>query len=307
MKVDLMIVIYWLLLPLINFVFWFYTSKTNLWAFHCASNPTVPLSDAADATMVAMLEKSLQELQAETLSQPCSVERQRPLEPQCNHRVPAEEGEFFVTFENTERFDQYRQERLASMTLNIVLKTYTDADTMVLHYRGRKDQRQGGRGDDSCISLDHHFLDADPSSCMAVVYSSNTNISYDIARVDLDIDIYGLSISNPDPSQIDKYSTKFALNVHNQNKLWPTGFFRKVPKERGRIRTKEKLGTFLIYFDRMERELQQKLHDHNIQRGDDLVVMVLNEGELDLFLNFACSCKLHGISLHNILVFAGSR
>jgi hypothetical protein len=29
-------------------------------------------------------------------------------------------------------------------------------------------------------------------------------------------------------------------------------------------------------------------------------------GEIDLFLNFACSCRLHDISLKNILVFAGS-
>jgi hypothetical protein len=34
--------------------------------------------------------------------------------------------------------------------------------------------------------------------------------------------------------------------------------------------------------------------------------MVVNEGETDLFLNFACSCRLHGIRLRNILVFAGS-
>jgi len=49
------------------------------------------------------------------------------------------------------------------------------------------------------------------------------------------------------------------------------------------------------------------LRQHNIKAGDDLVVMVLNEGELDLFLNFACSCKLHDISLNNIMVFSGSR
>jgi hypothetical protein len=40
--------------------------------------------------------------------------------------------------------------------------------------------------------------------------------------------------------------------------------------------------------------------------GDDVVVMVVNEGEIDLFYNFACSCRAHNISLESVLVFAGS-
>ena len=35
--------------------------------------------------------------------------------------------------------------------------------------------------------------------------------------------------------------------------------------------------------------------------------MVINEGEIDLYLNFACSCRLHDISMSNVIVFAGSR
>ncbi len=35
--------------------------------------------------------------------------------------------------------------------------------------------------------------------------------------------------------------------------------------------------------------------------------MVVNEGEIDLYMNFACSCKLHNISLSNVIIFAGSR
>jgi hypothetical protein len=67
------------------------------------------------------------------------------------------------------------------------------------------------------------------------------------------------------------------------------------------------IGTFLQYFDEMEEQLLKKVESHKLKKGDDIVVMVLNEGELDLYLNFACSCKLHNISLHNVMVFAGSR
>eukprot|EP01034_Spumella_vulgaris_P027690 gene27690-34452_t len=115
-----------------------------------------------------------------------------------------------------------------------------------------------------------------------------------------------MSISQPDPSQIDKYSQKFALNLHNEGKMRPTGFFRKVPKDRGRERLKQKLGPFLNFFEEIQAQLTAKLETNGISKGDDVVVMVVNEGEIDLFLNFACSCKLHDISLKKVLVFAGS-
>ena len=57
----------------------------------------------------------------------------------------------------------------------------------------------------------------------------------------------------------------------------------------------------------IEGELDAKLQANGVKEGDDLVVMVINQGEIDLFLNFACSCKLHNISLSNVMVFAGSR
>jgi hypothetical protein len=49
------------------------------------------------------------------------------------------------------------------------------------------------------------------------------------------------------------------------------------------------------------------LDKNKIKEGDDLVVMVINEGEIDLYLNFACSCRLHNISMSKVLVFVGSR
>ena len=49
------------------------------------------------------------------------------------------------------------------------------------------------------------------------------------------------------------------------------------------------------------------LSERNIEAGSDLTVMVVNEGEIDLYLNFACSCHVHDISMNNVIVFAGSR
>jgi hypothetical protein len=217
--------------------------------------------------------------------------------------VKQAKGRNYVTYENTMDFEKWRRDRLASMTVEIILKTYSDDDTAILHY----DYATGPNDPPSeCQSFEHHMIGKQQENCFAVVYSQETDIPYNIARFDQDIDIYGLSISNPDPSQIDKYSAKFSLNKHNHNRFFPSGFFRKVPKDRGRERTKDKLGKFLTYFDEINHQFEEKIESHNIKEGDDLVIMVVNEGELDLYLNFACSCKLHNISLSNVYVFAGS-
>ncbi len=186
------------------------------------------------------------------------------------------------------------------MTVDIMLKTYIEElDTMYVYTKENKDTE--------CVAINHHYVFSNDKSCFAVIYIGNTNASYNIGRVDQDVDIYGMKISDPDPSQIDKYSQKFALNLHNEGKMRPTGFFRKVPKDRGRDRLKQKLGPFLNFFDEIQAQLTSKLDANGVKVGDDVVVMVVNEGEIDLFLNFACSCKLHDISLKKVLVFAGSR
>ena len=40
--------------------------------------------------------------------------------------------------------------------------------------------------------------------------------------------------------------------------------------------------------------------------GDDIVLMVMNEGEMDLLVNFACSCRTHNISMSHMMVVAAS-
>eukprot|EP01042_Synura_sphagnicola_P003286 gene3286-4067_t len=57
----------------------------------------------------------------------------------------------------------------------------------------------------------------------------------------------------------------------------------------------------------IEKLIRAKLKLRNIKQGDDVVTMVTNDGEMDLFLNFACSCRAHNISLRNVLVFAASK
>ena len=102
----------------------------------------------------------------------------------------------------------------------------------------------------------------------------------------------------------------FVGNQYNRNQFSPIGLFRKVPKERGHLRTVQKLGPFVRHFDGpngINTQLKEMLDVRGFKAGSDVVVMVINEGEIDLFLNFVCSCHLHNITTSNVLVFAGSK
>jgi len=66
---------------------------------------------------------------------------------------------------------------------------------------------------------------------------------------------------------------------------------------------------FLQYHDGprgIAAQLDAKLALHGISKGDDATLMVVNEGEVDLWLNFACSCQQNHISMRNVFVFCGS-
>lgn len=90
-------------------------------------------------------------------------------------------------------------------------------------------------------------------------------------------------------------------------KNFPNGFFTKTGNPKGRRRLREKIGPLFENLEEIEKEILSLLKKKNVLPGSDVVVMVVNDGELDLFLNFACSCHAHQISLNNMIIFAGSR
>ena len=309
MKIPLENLIYWFLIPFLNFIIWFYYGKTHTAIIvdcsssSSSSNPTNPITDNTDTndplfspqSLEQLLDQSLEQLAVEAAATPCHQLVTTPL--QCTYSVKDAPKQMTVKFEETSDIDAWRSAKLAEMiNMEILIKSYADTKTAVLYHTA----------DRPCETYDVHWIDMHSDSCFAVIFSETVNMTLNIARIDQDIDIYGLSISNPDPSQVDKYSQKYSLNQHNQNKFWPTGFFRKVPKERGRERTVDKLRTFLNHFDEINRIFLEKLHSHGLYPGSDVVAMVVNEGESDLFLNFACSCAFHNLSLHHVFAFTGS-
>jgi hypothetical protein len=93
------------------------------------------------------------------------------------------------------------------------------------------------------------------------------------------------------------------LNTDNDE---PAGFFKKVSHEKGRSRLVEKMGPFVAHLDEVEELFKSILSKWGKSPGDDIILMVLNEGEVDMLLNFACSCTAHNISLSNVLAVVAS-
>jgi hypothetical protein len=102
---------------------------------------------------------------------------------------------------------------------------------------------------------------------------------------------------------LDAKKTGRALNFSAPK---TSGIFRNVAKKKGRMALAEKLNPLLKHLDDIERTWVQILAARGIHAGDDIVLMVVNDGEFDLYLNFACSCRAHGIPLHNVVVVCAS-
>ena len=122
--------------------------------------------------------------------------------------------------------------------------------------------------------------------CLAVV-TVVADSTYNLLRIE----------SNPDIDQ-KPHPDSAILNI--------TGFFNNVANENGRQKLADKMNKLLPNLDSLEHYVISRLLERDLRPGADVVVMVVNAGEMDLFANFACSCRAHNISMRNVMVFAGS-
>jgi hypothetical protein len=120
-----------------------------------------------------------------------------------------------------------------------------------------------------------------------------------------------------------KWKLERRLNTDNME---PAGYFKKVPfaarlcwfsfmtlfsqskvgHEKGRERLIEKMGPFISNLLRVEDHFREILATAGKRPGDDIVLMVMNEGEMDLLLNLVCSMHASNISVANMMVVAAS-
>lgn len=227
-------------------------------------------------------------------------------------------------------FDAHRSEFLAPMT-------YTDSHTYIVKYSKKTtyadkisnkghnrrrlqvepirppDYQSLPTWDTSCQSVWQGYAAMNKGICFAVALEENapenTKMAYPIIRVDFAIDELGHDIQTVKTLSkeiLARPSYTFYPNEHNTKHVGASGYYRKIPQFKGRDRLQEKLEPLLRNFDSINNQITDKFKERGIKANDDVVIMVINEGEVDLFYNFICSCRLHSINVGNVVVFSGS-
>jgi hypothetical protein len=108
----------------------------------------------------------------------------------------------------------------------------------------------------------------------------------------------------------EKLNTPSQTLTNRSYSYQPTGFFQKGHRgnSAGRDSLLNKIGPLFMNLQELEVIIRNNATHHNIAQNDDIVVVVINDGEIDIFLNFVCSCHAHKLDyiLRKVFVFVGS-
>lgn len=175
-------------------------------------------------------------------------------------------------------------------------------------------QQQSGLGSKCDIIVNPHVAQRKLYQCLAVV-AVNSNFTYNL----LHMEPPEKPKKKKGDEASDKQSTKRVSRGRNKRSFTSssssdsvpvltnvTGFFDKVASDVGRMKLAENMVSLLSHLSSLEIAISNRLHERSLLPGDDVVVMVVNAGEMDLFANFACSCRVNNISMRNVVVFSGS-
>jgi hypothetical protein len=141
--------------------------------------------------------------------------------------------------------------------------------------------------DQPCTTYVHSLTESKPFTCLAVVTTPSNPGSLNMLRFNKD--------------------NKKTGRVYNMLRPAPAGIFRNVANKKGRISQRSYTEPFLENIQEVESQILAMMARRGLAPGNDVTLMVTNDGEIDLFLNYACSCRAHNISLNNAIVFTGSR
>ena len=139
----------------------------------------------------------------------------------------------------------------------------------------------------------------------------------------LEHDCLGVVFAKTDASyNLIRYNSHWHLmrRLYSTTRLEPSGFFKVPGHANGRKRMVDKMAPFFEHLVDIEGYAWEKLRARGLVEGDpggartprgkpkprgrgEVVVMVVNEGEMDLLVNFACSCERHNISMRKMVVF----
>lgn len=136
-------------------------------------------------------------------------------------------------------------------------------------------------------------------ACLAIVMA-NIDYTYNLLRYENE------TVTNASGDDASVTASLATDTFEEKELVHPSGIYNAVSTPKSRDKLSEKMSDFLEGLTELESYARQVLEDRGFFRGSSIVTMVVNAGEMDLFANFACSCKANNISMRNVMVFAGS-
>ena len=145
----------------------------------------------------------------------------------------------------------------------------------------------GENSESKCNTIAMPLVSQSSDVCFAVVSAQNIASSSNIQRYIFDEKVTGKKMDDHHPEV--------------------SGFFRKVASQVGRSAFQSKFQPLLSSFAQTTKYITSKLANQGILPGNDVIVMVGNDGEVDLFMNFICSCHANHVNVSQVVLFAGSK
>ena len=235
MVCNISTILMWVLVPVVNFSFWFYIGHTS--RVHCPMPVASWLRHAEDDATgcettaigsIASHQSSLLDKVAQTFHS--SRGGKFDYDRQCHPKVPGDlhSTEVFVEIARTSEVDRFRRMQLAPMTKIRGGQLGYGDQTAIL--------KKGDYPYMNCSRITYHVQDT--RMCVAIVRVADPQPVQFNYRYDADVDDNNIRLStyeeifgkkkNKKPSE-----KKFEGNQYNKGLFRPTGFFRKVPKDRG--------------------------------------------------------------------------
>jgi Nucleotide-diphospho-sugar transferase len=283
-----MTVLLYIILPIANFYFWFrYATASAHINSKCPSTVTIT---ALTATSPKWESEALRYRPCPTwgnrtyqvpLSEMSTTQLQLPAVPQCGLDQPPSVSAHMS-------LDQYRLELVPARMAAI----FRGDHLVSLRYPSHTVILNSHTQQAPCESLVTHLLASKPGVCFGVV---SAHVPYTLPAIRFDSRSTG------------KY--KDVNTTQPDGSILPTGSVVQVGTEYGRKKMAENgklLFEHLVEIETAVLELLVRSHFLPGRTSVPIVTMVVNEGELDMLLNFICSCHVNKIDTSNMLVFVGS-
>lgn len=194
--------------------------------------------------------------------------------------APREVKGSFIMSVPTEIIAKYRLGHLSELKLPLL-------DSLVLsNYRSALSTDNGLQ---ECGSYINPLVSIKQSVCFAVAFV-NDHHAYNLQRVQAD------EKEQHDEQHEEQDQKAVIKSTKNVDSIVEYGFFDKVTRNSHRLVFNDFMRQFLVSYGAVRSYISGILTQHSVHPGDDAIVMIVNEGEIDLFMNYVCSLHINNVT-----------